>query len=304
MTVASATRPHGVSSGPVSVKRSQLPLGRLAREQFTATGIALRPEMIAMTALLCVVGGMALIIHGRGGGKADFDLLDFVYPALLLGALASLGVWKNEGPSRRAYMWAMPVPRSAQTLLRVAAGWGWVLLAVVAFLAWGISVALITGGHIVLSNAWELSLLEGTSAGTVVRDFGWHGHPWMWLLPFVGATVAYLAGSFLAVASDHPWRWIGALALASMLVVALGEAGGTVGPLTDALNTLMNGAHGILKLLSGSALESHTLIVEGRGEVKLWRHTPHLRGWLQTAILWGFPPLAAVVALSFRHQER
>jgi hypothetical protein len=279
-------------------------LGAVAREQFTALGLALRPEMLALAGLMAVVGTLAVIAAGTDG-KADFDLLDFVFPAFVLGLVAPLGVWKGEGPSRRSYLWSMPVPRPAQTLIRVGTGWLWVMLVVAVYLAWGMSVPLLTGGHIVLSDAWELALLEGAPAGTLIRDLGWHGHAWMWLLPFAGATVAYGAGSILPIASDHPWRWVAGLIMASFIVAAVREVGGDAGGgFDEAVWKLFYGEYGFMKLVTGSDLE--LLPPPDAGGVKgaMWSSTPDPRGWLTAVALWGAAPVVAVIGLAFRHQER
>jgi hypothetical protein len=299
---ASASTPAAADLREVDPGRNPTPsLGAVAREQLTAVGLALRPEMLALAGLMAVVGTLAVIAAGTDG-KADFDLLDFVFPAFILGLIAPLGVWKGEGPSRRGYLWSMPVPRRALTLIRVGTGLPWLMLMVAVYLAWGMSVPLLTGGHIVLSEAWELALLEGAPAGTLIRDLGWHGHAWMWLLPFVGATVGYVAGSILPIATDHPWRWVAGLIMAAFLVVAVREVGGDFG-LDDAVWKLVYGEYCFMKLTTGSDLE---MVPPPEGGVNgaMWSSTPDPRGWLTAVALWAAAPAVAVLGLAFRHQER
>jgi hypothetical protein len=274
--------------------------GAALAEQLRAVGLAVRGE-IAVAALLMAATSALLLAVADG---ADFDLVDMVWPTLILGFFAPMGVWKGEGPSRRAYLRSMPVPRGRHTLAKVFGGWAWLMGLCGLYLLWALSIPLLTGGHIVLGPEWERVALAGRPAGSLVRDLTLHGHPWMWLVPFTGATIAYLFGSVAALAAEHPWRWFAGLALTTILVGTLSDASvsGPVGSFVYAYEDALFGRYGLWTLARGTAIEVFH-VRDGDEIERIRKSVPHLGAWLTATALWGSAAVAGVLAAALRHRD-
>lgn len=112
-----------------------------------------------------------------------FDIFPFL---VVIGALWPAIVWHGEGPSRRLYHWSLPVPRHQHDILRVVAGGVWLLLGLVSVELFQIAAALVNGYG---------DRLAGVSLGS-------------WINYLTGPLTMYLVVSALAVATDHPLRWL------------------------------------------------------------------------------------------------
>jgi hypothetical protein len=112
-----------------------------------------------------------------------FDVFPFL---VIIGALWPAFVWHGEGPSKRHYHWSLPVPQARHDLLRVAAGGLWLLAGLVAVEAFQIAAA--------FANGYGERLAD-VSLGS-------------WLNYVSAPMTMYLIGSALAVATDHPIRWL------------------------------------------------------------------------------------------------
>ena len=109
--------------------------------------------------------------------------------ALVFAAWWPLAVWRDEPPRRRLHFRSVPVASITNVLLRVASGLGWLLaVAVVANL-----------------TASAIGLLVGRAS-----EFG-AITPVAWIGYALGITIVYLLGSAIAIASEHPGRWIALL---------------------------------------------------------------------------------------------
>jgi hypothetical protein len=276
-------------------------------EQIRATGLAIRREAAVAGGLLLAVMLVVLTSHLLGGGaRFDFNVSELSVPAVTLGFFLPLAIWKSEEPSRRAYLWTLPVARSRVTLAKVLGGWLWYMGLVAGYLAWGVALALLTGGLVGVEETRMLvgGVIEGIRPDAA--DFFVHrveSPPWMWLVPFAGATVTYLFGSALVLTSDHPWLWYGGLVFTYLLLVALAQAG-QAGELGRVLASVTDGRYGLEVLLSGVANQEATVSAPSGRVGTLVVDVPILGRWATATAIWGSVSLAALLGAAFRYQER
>ena len=175
------------------------------RQQLRSVGIQLRWPAILLLAGLVTIG---VIVVGFAASEASTrpDVFGFplesaqTMPVWFIGLLAAAALWQRDEPSRRGYHLAMPVRAAEHTLLRVLAGWAWLMVGVVGYLvllvAMGFAVATAGGGHL-------------TSQFTA----------WEWAAPFAAATMCYLLASIPLLASEKPIVWlIGPPALIALIL--------------------------------------------------------------------------------------
>ncbi|CAN5641932.1 hypothetical protein BH23GEM5_BH23GEM5_05120 [soil metagenome] len=261
----------------------------VAREQFRAVGVAVRPEATLLTVLIATLSVLALVAIFRArqnpAHNPNLDLSpEMLIPAIFLAFLAPLSIWKSEEPSRRSYHWSMPVARSVHTLTKNTSGWVWFMIAMMAFILWGLLMALITGGDL------------GVERGQAIPA-------WRWIHPFVAATIAYLVGSTVVLASDHPWRWFAGIVLGFVLVTNILRAAG-MPDLAMALQSVWEGNWGLEVALTGST-EVLTEVTRRDGTTMIRLiDRPDFHAWIRAALLWLGIGTAGVVAAAYRHQER
>lgn len=248
------------------------------REQLRATGIALRNEGIlfagalALIAVLATVGTIRFFSHQGMYSSYEFGA-QHALPMALVGLLLPFGAWRSEDPSRRDYHWAMPVPRETHTLMRVFAGWVWLMAAVAAYLVVlvliGVVPPLLLGGAVHLFD----------------------GAAWEWAVPFTTASVAYLLTTALVVSSDHPWRWIGGVAagwLLGAIVLRMFE----LDAVADRLDAVLTGSYGL-----SAAIWADVWRMEGRRVVS----APDR--WAGATLIWGALGMTGVVLAARRHRS-
>jgi hypothetical protein len=261
----------------------------VAREQFRAVGVAVRPEATLLAVLIATLSVLALVAIFRArqnpAHNPNLDLSpEMLIPAIFLAFLAPLSIWKSEEPSRRSYHWSMPVDRSVHTLTKNTSGWVWFMIAMMAFILWGLLMALITGGDL------------GVERGQAIPA-------WRWIHPFVAATIAYLVGSTVVLASDHPWRWFAGIVLGFVLVTNILRAAG-MPDLAMALQSVWEGNWGLEVALTGSTeVPTEVTRRDGTTMIRLIDR-PDFHAWIRAALLWLGIGTAGVVAAAYRHQER
>jgi hypothetical protein len=252
---------------------------RVMREQFRTTGLAVRGEVLLVSTLLAVVTLLTLSYHARGEASGNFKLTDTGILAVVLGLFAPMAVWKGEAPARRSYLWAMPLDRSRHTLVKVFSGWAWLMALVAMLLLWELATPLLTGGGV------------GSGVGAPHGfDLTLGGQPWMWLVPFTGATVASLAGSVVVISSDHPWRWFAGATL-GVLLASLAN----VVAVPRILFLTLFGRYGLQALLTGTA----DRVTAAGAEL-----VPDPRGWAVATLIWTGLALGGVLVAAHRYQER
>ncbi len=273
------------------------------RENLRAVGESVRLEIGALLALLLGMAALILVFEPMGSpGGADFDVADMTWPLLVLGLFAPLAVWKAEEPSRRGYLWSMPVDRFRHTLVRAGSGWAWLMGLVAVYLAWGMGIPLLTGGNIVLNPQWEAALLAGRPAGTVLRDLTLGGNAWVWVVPFVAASTGYFVGTAVALLADHPLRVYAGVAFTFFVAVSVAEsAGGTPGHLANLLFRYgVGGRYGLMTHATGLVFHFDQPRIPGGPP----RDVPAFGAWISSVLMWTGTSLAAALLAARRYQER
>ena len=279
-------------------------------EQVRAVGLAVRPWALigAALAVLATIGITA-------GIMGDGDIIDFhperwVLPGLL-GLLLAFAVWKGEERFGAAFLWTLPVERSRHALIRVSAGWVWLMAAVALFVLWLLALALVSGGH-VLGEATLRFLPTAPQPGrpidpAAVRTVPWMQEPILWLAPFTGATAMYLVGSALALGTRHLLRWIAAVVLCVVLIALAGELTGAewlIFAPSRLLSSLLYGEYGLAALLTpGTELVRMKATLPSGESVSLSSGVPDPGQWAVATALWLGIGVPALAAAAFRHRD-
>lgn len=189
------------------------------------------------------------------------EIVFFFWPLLV--------TWRGEAPSERGYHWSLPVRRSTHQLARVAAGWAWLVVAVVA------------------------GLLLGWIASAVMADGLALGPPGVIGAALLSLTVLYGLGTVFALLSDHALWWIvGSWAgLAALSAVAAAQQWTIV---REGLRIVIES--GSLSLSAAVSAPAVLAGVRGGSEALA-------RPWA-AALLWTAIALMAVVAAAHVRQER
>ena len=149
--------------------------------------------------IMLLIGGLAIIVAAaisvsgaarQGATPLELTIVPFeTMPIWFVALIAAASIWQRDEPSRRGYHLAMPVSTAEHTAIRVGAGWAWLMVWVVAYLALlcllGLIVATLGGGHMDSHMSW-----------------------WGWVEPFAAATMSYLLASIALVASERPLVWL------------------------------------------------------------------------------------------------
>jgi hypothetical protein len=232
-------------------------LASVVSEQLRASGLRLRREAVAAA---LIVGGLFVLTLidlllrggirslGLAGGSVDFnpEMLEakLMFPAL--GLLLPLALWRGEALFENAPLLSLPVERRRHLLIKVFAGWCWLLATMAALLAALAALALLTGGSIQID---EMRTVVTTSAGgePVLAEMRWTTRPWQWLVPPLAASVAYLLASAFRIGVRYPWRWSVGVLLGGALLAAVGPNDSFVDHALDQLT----GEIGLQLLLNG-----------------------------------------------------
>jgi hypothetical protein len=217
--------------------------------------------------------------------NVSFDLTpEMLFPAIFLSILVPLSIWKSEEPSRRSYHWSMPVDRSVHTLAKSTSGWAWLMIAMLTFVLWGLLIALVTGG--------DLGLRRGQPIAA-----------WVWIHPFVAATIAYLLATIVVLTSDHPWRWFAGIVLGFVLLNAVLQAS-QLDEIAAALGSVWEGNLGLKTALSGSTEVPREVTLQNGQTLVRTVSQANQQAWLKASALWLGLATAGVLAAAYRHQER
>lgn len=256
-------------------------------------------EQVRMLGLRFRVAGLALLVLGLGISSQFVRLLvnsNVQYAAALHGrprnvsteihfspALSGvvaiialiwpLAIWQDEPPSQRAYHLVMPVRAWEHTLIRVLAGWCWLMLITASIVA------------LIPASVGAVNVLSPSATRLVLRSAAW----WEWLVPFTAATVAYLATSGAAVGTRRPIVWLGGVVIGYVGAITLLEM--LHYPCAaEALAALSDGEYG-----AAAALAGH---IEGEGGIS------SLQRWIASALLWGAAAATLLVAVANRRTEQ
>ena len=207
-------------------------------EQLRVVGLAIRREG-ALAAVVLALGSLALVAFSRMPvlqaivdegevGELVFDPGEppWGFFAVLAALLLPLVVWKGERRFGDTPLWSLPVDHRRHALLKVAAGWVWLLAILGAALVWVTLTVLASGGALGVDEV-RLLIIDpvGATAGTpgATESVRWTTPWWEWALPFTSATAAYLLASTLVLATARPLFWAAGLWVAGAVVLGVAE---------------------------------------------------------------------------------
>jgi hypothetical protein len=290
--------------------RSTPPLGRVAAALTRATGVALRGPAHAAAALVALATLLLALDVSNGQGTIAFHPEHHVLPGVV-GLLLPIAVWMGDDRFGAAFLWTLPVDRRVHSLVKVFAGWLWLMAVVALLVLWLLALVIFTGGN-VLGEETRRMLPAFTTAAVVdpsdVQHVRWTPQPVLWLVPFSAATVSYLFASALTLGAPHPLRWIVAAIFVVLVLVGLTEAADLerlfegVDRLTKAL---LYGPYGIDAVLTARTESQQVSATLSTGEtLVVWRALPNVSQWAVATLLWTSAATIAVVAAASRHSER
>jgi len=287
-----------------------------------ATRAVLREQIRAVRVenvrIALVVAGLLLFFIGLvvdevilEGGDFPFHPEHWVLPAMA-GLLLPFALWRGEERRGAGFFWSLPVDRRQHALLRVAAGWVWLMVVVAVFVLALLALTLVSGGQILGERTLRLLTLPlETPGGPLppggVREVPWTMTPLLWLAPFTGATGAYLVVSTLALGLKRPLRWLAGTFVLMLLIAVTGDFANSrrVAQVpARLLDAVMNGRWGWDALITArtESLKTEGLLPTGESVV-VWRALPDLGDWAIATALWIGLGLVAVWLAASRHRE-
>lgn len=261
-----ATTPTSIALHPMPAR------GSIVREQIAAVGIAIRKERNTFLGILAAFAALAIWSAFRARTEFHQASIDYApgatIPMTLIALLIPFGVWRSSDRERRGYDWAMPVAQSTHTIIRMLAGWLWLMLGVAIYLA-----------VIVLFQVVMIAIMGGSVSVNVPA--------WQWLVPFTSVSIAYLLTSTAMIGSEHPWRWIGGIIIGYLIAMLVLE----VLKLQDmryALQQVVGGYYGLAAAIFGDLRAPHEFASSSSR-------------WLVATLIWGVLSIAGVWLAARRH---
>ena len=310
-TSPTAERPAPRTRPPLPSQRAVL------KEQVRTIGVALRTPML-VAAVLALLATLAIAIQLANGGLNGSPLTEPSATPGVIGALLPIAVWMREELFGPGFLWTLPVDRRRHALIKVLAGWLWLMAGVALYSLCLLVLALVSGGgsmpvetlH-VMTAAVPISRSVPVDPATL-RLVQWTPGPLIWAVPFGAATATYLLASAFMLAARRPLRWVaGALLLFPLASLVSHVSGRLLGVrwLADAperaLGALLDGRYGLdalLKLRTWT-LDRRAFLSTGEA-IEVWSAVPDLAGWRIAAVLWIGAGLLALWLAASRHRER
>jgi hypothetical protein len=267
-------------------------------EQARTIGLSLRTDLwvggaFAVIVLIDLIGKLV-----SSSGQPFIFSPDNRLPLALFGVLAPFALWRGDKVFGDSRLWTRPVERRRHALLKVAAGWCWLLAATFLLLAYLLVLALLSGGSI------------GVEETRIVYDgAAWVGVPWatpawQWLVPVLSTTVPYLLGTAVVLGLEHPFRWLAAVAIGLVLLAAAGPDGMA----ENILASVFGGPFGLDTALSAGT-ETHGFdpvhppAVAPPEDTVSWDRLPTFGAWATAFAAWLIGSLALVWLAASRHRD-
>jgi len=273
-------------------------------EQLRVAGLAIRREG-TLAALVLALGSLAMIAFSRMpvlqamvDGEVGQLVLDPGEPpwsffAVLAALLLPFVVWKGERRFGDTPLWSMPVDHRGHALLKVAAGWVWLLAILGAALVWVTLTVLASGGTLGVDEV-RLLVLDpaGAAAGTpgAMESVNWTTPWWEWALPFTSATAAYLVASTLMLATRRPLFWAAGLWVAGGVVLGIAD-------FRD-IDWIQRVSDFVAWYIGGDSFTRGMQLPSGGREV--WTLLPNVKMWTALSAFWIGLGLVGVLGASSR----
>lgn len=275
----------------------------MVREQIGVVGLAVRREvgflaaglvlLIVGTAAVALSGSLDLVVDGEPAPRLNPE--DLGYLAAMIGAAFPLVVWKGEAFWKDTQLWSLPVARPKHALVKVGAGWCWLMMVVGAGLLALVAVLLLTEGTLGVEVTRRLIVGDG------IEEAVWTTPAWQWVMPFTAATAAYLLASTLLLATEHPWIWGAGLWLLFLLGVSLSEAENI--PRVQAVAHMLFVSWPDLAMSGGGEALRQWVYEPSGDRVMGWRQLPSAMTWAGATAAWFALGLGGVWAAARRHRE-
>ena len=276
--------------------------------QLHALSIGLRMPARITLAVLVAVSLLVGVEIVTGDELFHFHPEHSTLPGLI-GLVLPAVVWRHEDRFGPAFLWTLPVDRARHALLKVLAGWIWLIGGVALFVLWLLAVTLASG--VTPFTEETRSVLPSFSYGvtfepSAIQHVRWVPEPLLWLVPFTSATGTYLLASALALGSRYPLRWIAGSIPAVFLVLFVVSDLRNLGPngVDRMLNALVNGPYGLDALLTARTESIQVAAALTTGDrVVVWSGLPNPGEWAIATLLWSGAGLVALAAAAARHRE-
>ncbi len=277
-------------------------------EQLRVVRLAIRREA-GLAALVVALGSVAVIgisrlpvlqaIFNEDMQRLVFDPAEspWMFLPVLAALLLPLVVWKGERRFGDTPLWSMPVDHRRHVLLKVTAGWVWLMAILGAFLVWATLTTLVSGGSLGVDDV-RLLLLDAAGASAGVPDamepVNWTTPWWQWVLPFTSASAAYLLASTLVLATARPLFWAAGLWVAGAVVLAIGE-------IWD-IGWMQRTTEFVAWYIGGESFARGVQLPTGREVV--WTLLPTVQMWMTLSAFWISLGLAGVLMASGRPRNQ
>ena len=284
-------------------------------EHVRTMGAALRvPILIALA--LAVVGTIALAVQVRMGNIDKHFLAEPSSLPGIIGALLPVALWAREERFGPGFLWTLPVDRSRHALLRVLAGWLWLMAGVALYLVCQLVLALVHDGTVLPVVTLQILTAPLATSGPLdpaaLRAVQWAPGPIVWIIPIAAATATYLVASAIMLGIRHHLRWFAGALVAAFVANVIAEilsrllgAPWLSGAPARALTRLIDGRFGLEMLLTLRTWSLDTRVTMTTGErLHAWAAVPSLADWRIAALLWTAAGLVALWAAAARHREQ
>lgn len=296
--------------------RAQLPRQRdVLLEQLRAIGFTLRLPML-IAAVLALLATLVLAIQIVSGDMEKHLLAEPSTLPGVIGALLPIAVWAGEERFGPGFLWTPPVDRSRHALLKVLAGWLWLVAGLAIYALCQLVLALVSDGGVLPVKTMHLLTTPAPASVPVdpamLRIVRWAPGPVVWAIPLATATATYLLASAFMLGIRHPLRWVVGAAIAVPVASIATHAVSRLPGLTwladapaRAASQLVEGRYGLEALLTLRtwSLDYRATLTTGE-RIHAWSAIPDLAAWRIAALLWIGAGLLALCAAVYRHRER
>ena len=277
-------------------------------EQLRVVGLAIRREA-ALAGLVVALASLAVIaisrlpvlqaIFNEDMHRLVFDPAEtpWMFLPVLAALLLPLVVWKGERRFGDTPLWSMPVDHRRHALLKIAAGWVWLMAILGAAFVWATLTTLVSGGALGVDEV-RLLLLDPAraSAGTPgsMESVSWATPWWQWVLPFTSASAAYLLASTLVLSTARPVFWAVGLWFAGAVVLGIGE-------IWD-IDWMQRTSEFVAWYIGGESFARGVQLPTGRAVA--WTLLPTVQMWMVLSAFWISLGLVGVLVASGRPRNQ
>jgi hypothetical protein len=284
------------------------------REQVRTIGFALRmPMLIAAALAVLATAALAIqILSGEMRGNLHAE------PSALpggIGALLAIAIWLREERFGPGFFWTLPVDRRQHALIKVLAGWLWLMGGVAFYALCQLLLALVSDGGVLPVETLNILTTDVPRSAPIdpstLRIVQWAPGPLIWAVPFCAATAIYLIVSAFMLGARRLFRWVVVAALLFPVTSGAAHLAGRwlgVAWLPDAperaMDQLLEGRFGLDSLLKLRTwtLDRGAALATGE-RIEVWSAPPDMGDWSIAVLLWTGVGLVALWAAASRHRE-